>query len=329
MQVQAFAHRWEAWLYGVIGLRLARWLAASGLGARPWAWKLIARIWPALASAVALIAAFENTRPIYWVWDGDEESGADVDEILADVSEMINRAPTPLGGDDYIVFVRRLGPLPGEENGARVEFPAFEETLVQREIVARWTLAGNRWRDWKRGNGKERLRRVLEEAQPTRDAPVTIIAAAVEGAVMANIFLRMKKGGQALPFSSPQLPSALALLFAPAVEFLACSDLLLEPLKDGGFCLLARRTQEQKRLQFLCRRFQQVRRGDQDLTLIVGPILSERDLHVGQNDLRPERTLAVILLRHDAFLLSPVGRGRRTHPPCGEKAHVLPLPTRG
>ncbi len=190
MQAQPFANRWEAWLYDTIGLRLARWLAASGLGTRPRAWKLIARVWPALASAVALMAAFETTRPIYWVWDGDEENGADVNEILADVSEMVNRAPTPLGGDDYVVFVRRLGPLPGEEEDVQVEFPAFEETLTQREIVARWTLAGNRWRDWKRGNGKERLRRVLEAARPTRDAPVTVIAAAVEGAVMANILLK-------------------------------------------------------------------------------------------------------------------------------------------
>ncbi len=155
-------------------------------------WQAIARVWPALAGAVALLTASDATCPIYWVWEGENADGDDatVDDILADVDEMINRAATPLGGDDYAVFVDRLGPLPGGEKGVRVMFPEFEETLRRRPILESHVLTGNRWRDWKRGDGKERLRQVLEGTQPTPDAPVTVILPVVEGAVMAHIFLK-------------------------------------------------------------------------------------------------------------------------------------------
>jgi len=78
-----------------------------------------------------------------------------------------------------------FSPLPADQE--HMESPGYlESTLPQRSIITEWKVGGNRWRDWKRGNGKDALRRLLCDAAPDKDRPVTLVSAVMIGTAVAR-----------------------------------------------------------------------------------------------------------------------------------------------
>lgn len=154
---------------------------------RAWAIRWLRRLWPELALYMALET--ELWRPanlLLWVYDATE---TDVPaDLLDEIGELINRAPAPLGLDDYLVRVCQLTAVPGEAV-EQLTFDQADATLGQRRAVAGTTLSGDRWYDWKRGAGRAAVAAVLQRLCPTPHRPVTSVQVAMSGAVVRQLGL--------------------------------------------------------------------------------------------------------------------------------------------
>jgi hypothetical protein len=199
--------------------RKAGFLFCGGdMGLRSWMWKRVAH--PLAAYALRLgvtrrqavfntmclffpkivqlaVALEELRRPesiLLWIHESAAAGGEDagVEDLLADVAERIDRAGTPLGGDNYIILVVRLGALPSDP--ATLAEDAVEDSLDLRPVLQVRKLSGNRWMDWKKGEGKGVLRQILQEMTPIEDAPVVVIQSAVIGAAYSRLYSRFTKG---------------------------------------------------------------------------------------------------------------------------------------
>jgi hypothetical protein len=162
---------------------IANWLAQKGAGRNRLLWRAIYAISPVLAGMVVTFSeAMQPQNQLVWFHTQDENAG--VEEVLARISEMINRAPAPMGLDGYHVFLTSLVSLPGDERGLTQD--QVDETLEDRPARYMRLVQGDRWHDWKRGSGQQELRDTLEDYQPQPDAPVTLVQVAVTGAGVAR-----------------------------------------------------------------------------------------------------------------------------------------------
>jgi hypothetical protein len=129
---------------------------------------------------VTAIEQGEGSSVITWWWDGDAGEDDSLTEILADVDEVIRRAPAPLGVDECFIRVAVYGPRPQDRNGV-------EDALEGRELLRVERLCLDRYYDWKRGDGRERLRHLLESNEPTPQAPVVVVQVLPLGGAMGRL----------------------------------------------------------------------------------------------------------------------------------------------
>lgn len=170
-------------------------LVRLGFAQRTWAWKLLYAVSPSLAGLVAITdRLLAPSEQLLWVWPGPGHGISDdeISEILAAISEAIDRVPTPMGGDEYRVFVASYGALPGEEKGIDLDDPTLPASISRRRPVETVALGGSRWRDWKHGRGKENLRRVLQMMAPGVSSPLITIRVVVQGTMAARVVEAMK-----------------------------------------------------------------------------------------------------------------------------------------
>jgi hypothetical protein len=164
--------------------QIAAWLASRGIGRNRLLWQLVYAVSPVMAGMVATFSeALAPENQLVW-WYEPESDGDIVQGVLDEVDELITRAPTPLGLDSYCVFVTVLGRIAGDP--AQMTGDRADETLHARPAVAVQLVEGDRWRDWKRGNGRDAMREVLERLHPRWNAPVTLIQVAVVGSGVAR-----------------------------------------------------------------------------------------------------------------------------------------------
>lgn len=183
----------ERWFWQRRAYRLAGILVRLGAARRRGLWLAVHRLSPRLAGLCLLYedsARPENT--LYWAWEpgDDQQEEGTVEAVLAEVSAMVDRAPVPLGGDDYLIFVRQYLALPGEEQGVPLaDLDRLDETIPLRERGYAGNLRGNRWSDWKHGEGPAALRRALVRAEPAAKAPLTLICVVIAGRAAGRAFL--------------------------------------------------------------------------------------------------------------------------------------------
>ena len=164
--------------------QIAAWLAARGVGRNRLLWQLVYALSPVVAGMVSTFSeALATENQLVWWYDQESDTHV-VQGVLDEVGELITRAPTPLGLDTYCVFVTALGGIQGDP--AQMTGDWADETLHARPAVAVQLVEGDRWRDWKRGEGRRALREVLEGLCPRPDAPVTLIQVAVVGSGVAH-----------------------------------------------------------------------------------------------------------------------------------------------
>jgi hypothetical protein len=182
--------KFREWLWERVEYPLAIGLIKIGADQKIWLWNLVYSISPAIAGTVILLAdTFKSRHGMDWILgDGQPNEQADVPaEIISDVSEMINRAPTPFGNDNYWICISRLGALPGDVEG--MSFQRLDATRDERSLVSFHLLRGNRWRDWKNGAGPQAAYDLLEQTRPVTEAPVTVIQVGVTGRAIASLLM--------------------------------------------------------------------------------------------------------------------------------------------
>lgn len=164
--------------------QLAAWLASRGVGRNRLLWQLVCACSPVVAGMVSTFSeTMQPENQLVW-WHTVERDADTVQGVLDEIGELITRAPTPLGLDTYCVFVTALGKIPGDP--VQMTGDRADETLHMRPAVSLQLVEGDRWRDWKRGAGREAMREALERLGPCPDAPVTLIQVAVVGSGVAR-----------------------------------------------------------------------------------------------------------------------------------------------
>jgi len=164
--------------------QIAVWLAQYGAGRNRLMWRLVYAVSPALAGLVSIMAAGMDPDNVEIWWYSPEDNGDSLESIFISVDEMITRAATPFGLDNYHVFFASLRAIPGDENGMTGD--RAEDTLDKRPARTVYHCEGIRWNDWKRGNGKDVVRAALRDFRPTPEAPITKIQVAVTGNAVAR-----------------------------------------------------------------------------------------------------------------------------------------------
>ena len=164
--------------------QIAAWLASRGVGRNRLLWQLVYVLSPVVAGMVSTFSeALAPENQLVW-WYEPESDAPIIEGVLDEIDELITRAQTPLGLDTYCVFVTALRGIPGDP--AQMTGDRADETLHARPAVAVQLVEGDRWRDWKRGEGRRALREVLEGLCPRPDAPVTLIQVVVVGSGVAR-----------------------------------------------------------------------------------------------------------------------------------------------
>ena len=98
-------------------------------------------------------------------WDGDDPN---VDGLISDIDEEVKRLPAPLGADEFFVRVWVYGPRPQDRDGV-------EDDVRGRKLLRVQPFVFDRYYDWNKGDGKERLRAFLEENTPSPEAPLVVV----------------------------------------------------------------------------------------------------------------------------------------------------------
>ncbi len=135
--------------------------------------------WLSARLAEALLRG-EGATTLTWTWNGDGSSKDDMEALLVDVEEAIRRAPSPLGADEFIIRLAAYGPRPGDEAGVK-------DTPQGRELLRFESLTLDRYYDWLRGDAKQRLRELLEDMAPSRQAPLVAVIILPLGAALAAV----------------------------------------------------------------------------------------------------------------------------------------------
>ncbi len=170
--------------------QIAVWLIRIGAMRQRWSLRLLLARFPDLVGlAMCLEEIYRTSNIVLWIL-GPEDEGTSND-VLRMVDEMIERAPTPFGNDNFIIVVERRRSLPGDGDGSELLQQEVESTLAHRALADSMVLRGNRWKDWKHGDSKQRLLGMLDNAFPSVEASVTLIRAAVLGRSFARLAARL------------------------------------------------------------------------------------------------------------------------------------------
>lgn len=185
------------WLWADIAHKVAVWLICAGVTRQRWLLRILVAIAPSLVGlAIGLEEMYRPSNSVLWIYEpdeGDDDSEVDYSNLLGDINEIIERAPTPFGMDNFVIVIERRASLPGDANNLSFEYA--DATLHQRACIGQTVLRGNRWKDWKRGNSKQELLDAFAKTTPTLDASVTLIRAAVMGRSMERLAVRFAEGG--------------------------------------------------------------------------------------------------------------------------------------
>lgn len=188
--------RIERWFWDGPAYRLAGLLIRLGVNRSRRLWLTVRRLSQELAGLCLLMEdPLLPGNTIYWAWQQGDPEGEDesVDELLDGIATKIERAPVPFGGDDYLIMLRQFAALPGEEQGVSLsDLRPVKRTLRGRRLAFAANLTGNRWSDWKRGDGRAALRGVLLRSAPTPCAPLTMIGIIVLGRAVGRALLRFE-----------------------------------------------------------------------------------------------------------------------------------------
>ena len=177
------------WVWLHVAYPVAEYLARLGIMKSLKVWTLIYELSPGLAGLTAFMdAASTPTARFIWWWPGSSDECDGIDTLLADVSEVIERAATPGGLDTYWIEVERLSALSSDRNG--VDEATIDTTIGERQILERYTCKGDRYHDWKNGQGKLVVRELLYRARPTPELPVTIVRVTVNGDLVSSAVRR-------------------------------------------------------------------------------------------------------------------------------------------
>jgi len=169
---------------------IAVWLIRIGGTRQRWSLRLLLAIFPDVVGlAMCIEEIYRPGNSLLWILGPNNDGTSD--DVLAEVNEIIERAPTPFGNDNFIIVVERRASLPGDGNGSDLTPERVESTLDHRTLVEKMVLRGSRWNNWKRGNSKQELLEVLAKAIPTVETSATLIRAAVMGRSMARLAARV------------------------------------------------------------------------------------------------------------------------------------------
>jgi len=172
-------------------------LLLAGVLERRWLWLITYRVSPALAGLCAILEGMRLPENLlFWVQEtGTREHDADVDDMLEEISEMLQRAPVVSGNDDYLIAICQCGALSDEKDGIspRLGFEEIANSVPARRLIRRRMVWGKVWQDWKCGSGKSELRTVLEALAPTPAEPVTMIAVIAVGRVGYDVAARLNQ----------------------------------------------------------------------------------------------------------------------------------------
>lgn len=184
------------WLWADVAHKVAVWLICARATHQRWTLRILLAIAPDLMGlTIALEEIYRPSNSILWIFESDDDDcdgENDFSDLLTDVNEIIERAPTPFGKDDFVIVIERRMSLPGDVTNLSIEH--VDATLHQRALIDQTVLRGNRWINWKRGNSKQDLLEALAKTIPTMEAPVTLIRAAVIGRSMARLAVRSAEG---------------------------------------------------------------------------------------------------------------------------------------
>jgi hypothetical protein len=179
------------WIH--IFVPLAILLVRIGITRSRWLWQVVHFFSPRMAGFCIIMEDSilpENTLLWYWQEGDPEDDLESVEATLADIDEMINRAPVPFGGDEFIIMIRKYGSLPEEKHLYNFEYNEdVERFLNNHSLAGAWNHRGNRWRDWKRGEAKMHLFDTLIKAEPNSIEPLTIIGVVIIGRGVARSIL--------------------------------------------------------------------------------------------------------------------------------------------
>ena len=188
--------KFKYWIRRYITVPLVSMLVLLGTNRNTWLWRIVYFLSPYLAGFCVLMEDSrrpENTLLWYWQEGDPEKDPQSVDMTMADIDEMTKRAPVPFGGDDFLIMIRQYGALPSRDN--RFNFDQNEDVerfLKNHPLIRAWNLPGNRWKDWKKGQAKERLQDILNSAEPNRLAPLTMICVVIIGRAVARSIFAMQ-----------------------------------------------------------------------------------------------------------------------------------------
>ena len=87
--------------------------------------------------------------------------------------------------DEYSIEIVSLAALPSETDGV-VPGRVYAD-LHHRRIAARKHLEGDRYYDWKKGEGQADVRAILEQLRPCPGAPLTFIRVWCYGRLLARV----------------------------------------------------------------------------------------------------------------------------------------------
>jgi len=184
------------WIYRFVTVPLVSLLVRLGTSHRAWLWRSVYSLSPYLAGFCIFMEDFQRPENILlWYWrEGDpEEDPESVLLTLADIDEMIKRAPVPLGDENFLIMIRQFGTTDKERD--HFDFDRDDEVdryIQSHALVGAWNLQGNRWFDWKKGQAKERLQDILNLAQPNPRAPLIVIGVIVVGRAVARSTFAMQ-----------------------------------------------------------------------------------------------------------------------------------------
>jgi hypothetical protein len=158
------------------------------------AFDLLSRVWPAGALAIFRYESGRRNTFVYSCAAGEpnaEEAAAP--DLFDEVRTIIERAPSPMGHDEYAIYATRMGPLPGERNGVPSGQPSYlTPTLDRRPVIETIGLVGDRYHDWYKGRGRTDLEDLLRRADPTPAAPVTVLRVLCAGQGVARLGKAMR-----------------------------------------------------------------------------------------------------------------------------------------
>jgi len=135
---------------------------------RRFVWKVLGLFVPFYRFWSDLLDALEEKEgAVYftWTWDGNDP---DVDGLISDIDEEVRQLPSPLGADEFFVRVWVYGSRPEDDQGV-------EDDTRGRRLLRVQSFTFDRYYDWNKGDGRERLRGFLEDNVPSPEVPLVVI----------------------------------------------------------------------------------------------------------------------------------------------------------